>query len=181
IHGEEGARLAVSSHAAAINRIQQIVQLERIDCDFERLDGYLMSAKPGDKEELRGELEAAHRAGLTDVALVEGAPIAGFESGSALRFPGQGQFHALRYLAGLANAIVNKYGGQIYCDTHVESVEGGDPCVVKTKDGKQLGASGVVVCTNASISDYLRTHSKMAAYRTFVIAAVVPRGSVAKA
>jgi NADPH-dependent 2,4-dienoyl-CoA reductase/sulfur reductase-like enzyme len=41
VHGEQGARLIVESHAAAINRIQQIVQLEGIDCDFERLDGYL--------------------------------------------------------------------------------------------------------------------------------------------
>jgi hypothetical protein len=37
------------------------------DCDFERLDGYLF-VPPGDSmDELDKELEAAHRAGLTEV------------------------------------------------------------------------------------------------------------------
>lgn len=181
VHGAEGARLAVSSHGAAINRIQQIVQLEGIDCDFERLDGYLMSRKPGEPEELQREFEAAERAGLTDVTLVERAPIAGFESGTALRFPGQGQFHVLKYLSGVANAIVEKYGGQIYTGKHVEGVEGGDPCTVTVSGGTQLSARSVVVCTNAAISDYVRTHIKIEPNRTYVVAAAVPRGSVEKA
>ena len=181
VHGREGARLTVSSHGAAINRMQQIIQRESIDCDFERLDGYLMSKTPGDSDELKQEAEAAERAGLTDVALVERAPIAGFESGTALRFPSQGQLHALRYVVGLANAIVEKYGGQIYCDTHVESVEGGDRCTVKVEGGKQVTSSCVVVCTNASISDYVQTHAKMEANRTYAIAAAIPRGTVEKA
>jgi len=181
VHGPLGARLAVQSHGAAINRIQQIVQLEGIDCDFERLDGYLMSQKPGEPEELEREAQAAERAGISDIALVERAPIAGFESGTALRFPSQGQFHILKYLVGVASAIVDKYGGRIYCDTHVEGVEGGDPCKVKIDGGKQVTVNCVVVCTNASISDYVQTHAKMEPNRTYVIAAAVPRGSVEKA
>src|SRR5438067_2005574 len=41
LHGSEGARLAADSHTAAIARIEAIVRAEQIDCDFERLDGYL--------------------------------------------------------------------------------------------------------------------------------------------
>src|SRR3569832_993591 len=41
IHGEEGARKIVESHGAAVDRIERIVHDERIDCDFERGDGYL--------------------------------------------------------------------------------------------------------------------------------------------
>ena len=41
LHGERGARLAAESHTAAIDRIEAIVRDEKIDCDFERLDGYL--------------------------------------------------------------------------------------------------------------------------------------------
>src|SRR5687768_5822271 len=181
VHGEAGTRLAAESHGAAINRIQQIVQLEGIACDFERLDGYLMSREPGEREELEREAEAAERAGMSDLALVERAPIAGFESGTALRFPSQGQFHILKYLAGLANAIVERYGGQIHCETHVEGVEGGDPCHVKVEDGKQVTANCVVACTNSSITDYVRTHVEMQPNRTYAIAAAIPRGSVEKA
>jgi glycine/D-amino acid oxidase-like deaminating enzyme/nitrite reductase/ring-hydroxylating ferredoxin subunit len=181
VHGERGTRLAAESHGAAINRIQQIVQLEGIDCDFERLDGYLMSRKPGEREELEREAEAAERAGISDVAIVERAPIAAFESGTALRFPSQGQFHILKYLAGIATAIVEKYGGRIHCGTHVEGVDGGDPCLVKVEGGLELTAKSVVACTNSSITDYVRTHMEMEPNRTYVIAAAVPRGSVDKA
>jgi Rieske Fe-S protein len=63
----------------------------------------------------------------------------------------------------------------------VEGVEGGDPCIVKVAGGVQLSASCVVVCTNASISDYVQTHAKMEPNRTYAIAAAIPRGSVEKA
>ena len=42
LHGRDGARIAAESHTAAIDRIESIVQEEQIDCDFERLDGYLV-------------------------------------------------------------------------------------------------------------------------------------------
>ncbi len=178
VHGARNTRLIAESHAAAVNRIEQITQLEQIDCDFMRVDGYLMSAKPGDSESMREELQAAHRAGLVDVTLMERAPIPGYESGTTLRFPRQAQFHPLAYVAALARAIVTKHGGEIYCDSAVEKVEGGSPCTVTLSNGKTITAGAVCVCTNASISDYVRTHAKMAPYRTYVVAFAVPRGSV---
>ena len=43
LHGAKGARLVAQSHTAAIAQIESIVAEEKIDCDFERLDGYLFS------------------------------------------------------------------------------------------------------------------------------------------
>src|ERR1051325_3398719 len=40
--GEDGAQLAAQSHSAAIDRVEQTVKQENIDCGFERLDGYLL-------------------------------------------------------------------------------------------------------------------------------------------
>jgi glycine/D-amino acid oxidase-like deaminating enzyme len=39
--GEDGATMGAQSHAAAIDRVERIVGEEKIDCDFERVDGYL--------------------------------------------------------------------------------------------------------------------------------------------
>src|SRR5881227_3460075 len=41
LFGEEGSRTAAESHTAAIDRIEAIVKEEQIDCEFERLVGYL--------------------------------------------------------------------------------------------------------------------------------------------
>ena len=40
-HGARGAQLVAQSHTAAVAQIESIVAEENIDCDFERLDGYL--------------------------------------------------------------------------------------------------------------------------------------------
>ena len=180
IHGEDGARKVVESHRAAIDRIEQIVRDEKIDCDFERVDGYLFLGADDSERVLDEELAAAHRSGLAGVEKLPAVPDAGFASGPCLRFPNQAQFHILKYLAGVAAAIV-RGGGRIYCDTHVSGVEGGSPCKVETESKHTITAEAVCVCTNASITDMFKTHMKQAPYRTCVIAAVVPRGSVTPA
>src|SRR5437763_2233297 len=90
LHGEGGARLAAESHTAAIDRIEAIVCREQIDCDFERLDGYLFLPPGADPEVLDRELAAAHRAGLAGVERLPRAPLAPFDTGPALRVPRQG-------------------------------------------------------------------------------------------
>jgi glycine/D-amino acid oxidase-like deaminating enzyme len=176
LHGAEGARLAAESHAAAIDRIERIVHDERIDCDFTRLDGYLFVPPGDDPEQLEKELKAAHRAGLTDVSRVERAPIDTFDTGPALRFPRQGQFHVLKYLDGIAVAA-KRGGAAIYNGTHVERIEGGTNARVETDRGV-ITAGAIVVATNSPVNDLVAIHTKQAAYRTFVVGARVKRDSI---
>src|SRR3954468_22168748 len=70
LHGAEAIRVAADSHSAAIERIDEIVRAEGIDCDFSRLDGYLFLAEGDKVETLDRELDAAHRAGLKGVERV---------------------------------------------------------------------------------------------------------------
>jgi glycine/D-amino acid oxidase-like deaminating enzyme/nitrite reductase/ring-hydroxylating ferredoxin subunit len=174
-HGADGARMAAESHSAAIDKIEQIVREEQIDCDFTRLNGYLFLGADDETSLINRELAAAHRAGLTEVTRVEMVP--GLESGPALRFPRQGRLHALKYLNGLADAI-ERHGGKVFGDSKVENIEGGAPANITTKDGMSVTANDVVVCTNGSISDMVVTHVKQAPYRTFVVAFAVPKGSI---
>jgi glycine/D-amino acid oxidase-like deaminating enzyme/nitrite reductase/ring-hydroxylating ferredoxin subunit len=180
LHGERGARLAAESHSAAIDRIESIVSTEKIECGFERLDGYLF-APPGESggEELERELEAARRAGL-EVQRVPRAPLGSFDTGPALRFSGQGQFHPLKYLAGLTAAILHG-GGRIFTGVHVEEFEGGRHAHVKTATGRKVAAAAIVVATNTPVNDKLVIHTKQAAYRTYVVGLDVPIGSVSRA
>ncbi len=179
LHGNGGARLAAESHTAAIDRIESIVREEKIACDFERLDGYLF-LRPGEKEEvLDRELAAAQRAGLQDVTKLSRAPLTSFDTGPCLCFPRQGQFHPLKYLSALAQAI-QRDGGQIFPQTHVDQISGGSPGQVKA-GSHVVTADAVVVATNSPINDMVVIHTKQAPYMTYVIGARVPRGSVTKA
>jgi len=175
LHGAEAMRVAADSHSAAIERIDEIVRKEAIDCDFSRLDGYLFLAEGDKRATLERELDAAHRAGLAGVELVARAPYA-WDTGPGLRFPRQAQFHPLKYLAGLAAAI-ERAGGRIYCESHADHVEGGVPGVVYVGNHVITG-DALVVATNVPINNRLTLHTKQAPYMTYVIAARVPRGSV---
>lgn len=177
MHGKEGARVAAESHMSAIHRIETIASMEDIDCDFQRVEGFLFLGGEGTRKDLERELEATHRAGITDTQLVDKIPFGFWDSGPALRFPRQATFHPLKYLKGLARAILRD-GGKIYTGVHAERIEDGEPAKVTTSGGHTIHADNVVVCTNTPVNDWLIIHSKQAAYRTYVIGARVPRGSV---
>jgi len=179
LHGEDGARLAAESHAAAINAIEAIVEQEKIKCEFERLDGYLFVPPRESKQVLDDELEATHKAGLTDIEKVERVPWDSYDTGPALRFPRQAQFHPLKYLAGLAKAI-EKNGGRIHTQTHATEIEGGKQARIDTSSGGVVTAAAVVVATNTPVNDLIAIHTKQAPYQTYVIGARVPLGSVTR-
>jgi glycine/D-amino acid oxidase-like deaminating enzyme/nitrite reductase/ring-hydroxylating ferredoxin subunit len=180
LHGEKGARLAAQSHTAAMDRIESIVVEEGIDCDFERLDGYLFVAPGDQKDVLEREVKAAHRAGLTDVEKLERAPIDSFNTGICLRFPGQAQFHPLKYLIGLSRAI-KRDGGRIFTGTHGRSMKGGVEAQVETSNGYAVTADAIVIATNTPVINLITIHPKQAPYTSYVIGARVPRGSVTRA
>jgi glycine/D-amino acid oxidase-like deaminating enzyme len=125
-------------------------------------------------------LEAAHRAGLTDIEIVARAPIESYDTDTALRFPRQAQFHPLKYLAGLAHAI-KRDGGRIYTQTHASKIEGGDTALIETSHACVVTVDSVVVATNIPVNDLFAIHTKQSVYLTYVIGARVPSGSAARA
>jgi glycine/D-amino acid oxidase-like deaminating enzyme/nitrite reductase/ring-hydroxylating ferredoxin subunit len=177
LHGEEGARLAADSHTAAIDFVEQVVHEENIDCDFERVDGYLFLGPQDPSSLLDEELEAAHEAGLAGVSKRSRVPIDSFDSGPCLHFPRQAQFHPLRYLIGLARAC-EALGGRICTGTHAERIRGGSRAEVRTADGYVVTARHIVVATNTPVNDVVTIHTKQAAYRTYVVGLALEDGAM---
>jgi len=179
LHGQRGAQLSADSHTAAIDRIEDIVAKERIQCKFERLDGYLF-LPPGESADLIDrELAAAHRAGLTQVERIARAPLRDFDTGPCLRFPRQAQFHPMKYLDALSH-VIEKNGGRIFNNTHADEFKSEEQ-TVKTNEGAVVSAGAIVVATNTPVNDWVTLHTKQAAYRTYVIGVRIPRGSVTRA
>ncbi|MBY0430007.1 MAG: FAD-dependent oxidoreductase [Rhodospirillales bacterium] len=175
--GEDNARLAADSHSAAIDTIEAIVTEAGIACGFQRVDGWLFSPPGESSEVLRREAEAARACGLAGLELVSRAPLSGFDTGPALRFPGQAQFDPLRYVRGLANCV-RHLGGRIHTGAHVVTVDGGRHARVRTVQGYHVMAQAIVIATNVPINDKVAIHAKQEANRTYVIAAPVPKGAV---
>ena len=176
IYGKEDTRLIADSHKAAIDKIQQTVRKESINCQFERVPGYLFLHPTDKKDSLKEEYEAATRAG---VAVKELSSVPGMlhQSGPCLEFPDQAQFHPLLYLQGLCDAIVKK-GGRIFTHTHADKInhEG-----IVTNDGFSVKADHVVVATNSPVNNLVAMHLKQTAFRTYVIGALIKKDALPKA
>jgi glycine/D-amino acid oxidase-like deaminating enzyme/nitrite reductase/ring-hydroxylating ferredoxin subunit len=180
LHGETGARLAADSHSVAINQIEEIISRERIECDFERLNGYLFAAPDSPRDILECELKAAHRAGLGGVELLDQAPLNAFDIGPCLLFPEQGQFHPLKFISGLARAIERDHG-RIFTESHVKTIKSGPPAEVLTSNGALVKAGSVVVTTNSPINDLVALHTKQAPYMTYVLGIRIPSDTLPRA
>jgi glycine/D-amino acid oxidase-like deaminating enzyme/nitrite reductase/ring-hydroxylating ferredoxin subunit len=177
VRGIEMAKLFHQSHAASIDRMEEIQQTEQIDCEFRRLDGILFPALGSDPSDLDSSLESSRKAGM-DVIDGNGLPFNGLGSLRCLRYPRQGTFHPLKYLKGVARAIKQRKG-RLYADTIVQEIEEKDGrVIVKTTSGHTVQTAAAVVATNAPINDRLAIHSKQAPYRTYAMAFAVPRSSM---
>ena len=190
LHGQKGARLAAESQQAAIDFIERAVAEEKIDCGFERLPAYLFLGPQDSPDLLAREKAAAARAGVPVESLDRTPlPADATQPGACLKFPQQGQFDPLRYLAGLARAV-RRMGGRIHTGVRAGAiqedgagvrVEFADAAAQGSAPRNELHAGAVVVATNTPYNDRVVMHTKQGAYRTYVIAVRVPKGSVERA
>ena len=173
IFGKEKATLAANSHMAAIQWIANTVKHENIDCNFKRVPGYLFLSGSDTKETLEKEYAATKNAGLITEMLEQVPSLASEEGKWCIKFPEQGQFHIMKYLKGLTGAIISM-GGKIYTETKAEEIskEGAKA------NGFEIKAKHIVVATNTPVNDWVEMHTKQWAYRTYVIAAKIPKGKL---
>jgi glycine/D-amino acid oxidase-like deaminating enzyme len=171
--GEKKAALAAESHTVAVSTIEHIVETERIDCDFKRVDGYLF-LHPSDKpEHLHDEYEATSRVGLGTRLQHHIPGMAGGENRPCIVFPDQAQFHITKYLAGLTGRIISM-GGKIYTGTHASEITAKGA----KANGFAITADHIVVATDTPVNDIVTMHTKQHAYRTYVIGCKIRKGSL---
>jgi glycine/D-amino acid oxidase-like deaminating enzyme/nitrite reductase/ring-hydroxylating ferredoxin subunit len=182
MHGINGAKLIASSQMQAIDKIEEIIKKENIDCDFSRVSGYLFLSeedKTKNPDLLDEEFKASEEAGLP-VRMVKSAPINDYITGAAIEYKNQGQFDPLKFTYALSK-IITERGGEIYTKTHAIEFNGGDNANVKTKQGFKVYCNHIAVCTNTPVNDTFSIHNFQEPMRSYVIAAKVPKGYVPQA
>ena len=174
--GADKARLVAESFQQATALVETIVKEEGINCEFERLNGYLFSLSPDGYANLDKEFEAARKAGV-EIYKKDQVPGLGFNTGLCLEFRNQAQFHPLKYLNGLVEAFRRK-GGNIYTGTRALDISRRENSLKVMTESGAISAQSVVVATNTPFNDRVVMHTKQAAYRTYVLGLRVPKGSV---
>ena len=89
-----------------------------------------------------------------------------------LRLEGQAQFHPRAYLAALVEGLDDEQC-HVLEQTPVTAIEDGKPCRVVTESGV-VTARDVVVAAHVPISNLVLLQTKIAAYRSYVVAVATP-------
>jgi glycine/D-amino acid oxidase-like deaminating enzyme/nitrite reductase/ring-hydroxylating ferredoxin subunit len=179
--GRDHARAVCDAGFAAIAHIDEAVRANGLDADFEWVDGYLhVPIDGGERGQLRDLAEEAALArdlGF-DAEFIDAVPIL---SVPGVRFPAQARVHPRKYLAGMAQAIVER-GGRIY--EHSEADEFcDDPRSVKA-NGCTVSTEDVVIATHnplvglGGMAGATLFQTKLALYTSYVVAARVAPGHV---
>ncbi len=170
--GREGATLAAQSSRRAIDLIQQNVIDKKISCGFKRVSAYRFTEKENQVSDLEKEAKAALEIGVP-CELVDQIPMSRTIE-KALRFDHQAQFQPVAYLSALAKSIDGD-GCYIFEETRMIDVADGEPCRVKTESGT-ISCADVVVASNVPSANRFLLQTKIASYRTYVIAAELKAG-----
>jgi glycine/D-amino acid oxidase-like deaminating enzyme len=104
--GKELARQYADANETAIHTIADLIEKNKIDCDFMWRPAYIYTQTDKYQQDIEDEAKAASDLGIK-ASLLEEVPLP-FAVKSALRFDGQAQFHPLKYLKALAPQIINK-------------------------------------------------------------------------
>lgn len=146
-YGEEYAHKYFEANEDAIKRIKDIIEKEKIECEFSERKAYVYTTKQDEVMEIEKEVDAVNKIG-GNAKLVTKTELP-FKIKSAIEFEKQAQFHPRKYMLGLAKAILRD--NKIYnFTTAIDVKKEADKFTVYTDKGK-IRADYVVLATHYPI------------------------------
>ncbi|TZF84900.1 FAD-dependent oxidoreductase [Pedobacter sp. BS3] len=143
--GEGAAKLVAKAGKEAFKIITSLIEKYNIDCDLEYKDAFLFSQDEKEDKELASIRDASAKAGIRVKQTAEnGVPV---PFTKALLFPGQGQFHPLKYLYRLAGEFV-KLGGVLLEHTPVSEHKLENGIHIAGNSTVQIQAKNLVFATH---------------------------------
>ncbi|WP_317235349.1 NAD(P)/FAD-dependent oxidoreductase [Niabella ginsengisoli] len=138
-----------------------------MDCEFDERSGYLFALDEKQEKTLEKIWEASNEVGIP-MEYTKDCPFP-IPFVKAVQIPGQGQFHPLKYIDGLAT-VFNKNGGHIADNCRVTSVSPDDNYLTVNTTSGPIIARQVIYATHTPPGVNI-LHFRNAPYRSYVLAA----------
>ena len=173
----KGAQLFADAIKKGFNIIKSNIDILKIDCDYSSKTGYLYAENKDEVKLLSEIYDGAKKVGVA-VNYVDHLPTpVTFQK--SLSWPGQAQFHPLKYLRGLQLAFLAA-GGTILENTRITSVTAENNLHIAESDGRNTKAITIVYAThmppNINVFNF-----DCALYRSYVIAVKLKSGAYSDA
>lgn len=154
-YGEDFARRYLEANQGAKENIKQIIQEEKIECDLENQDNYVFATNQIEQEKIKLEVEAVQNLGF-DAEFVPELDIP-IENMGGIVFRNQAQFNSVKYMQGLANAIVQKEG-RIYEKSKVVNTQKDEEGYLVETEDYVVHAKFVILATRYPIKSFPGFH-----------------------
>ncbi len=145
-YGEDFAKKYFESNKIAISNIKEIIDIEKIDCDFEWQSNYVYATNKGDLEKIYAEIKAINTLENNYAKFVKESNLP-FKSLGAIQLENQAQFHPVKYMLGLANSITN-LNGKIYTNSLVTDIQKTDYGYDVLSNGKTIKCKYLVLASH---------------------------------
>ncbi len=144
--GLDFAKKYFESNKNAISNIKKIIDIENIDCDFEWQSNYVYANNKYDLEKIFAEIKSINTLEDNSAKFVKECHLP-FNTLGAMQVDNQAQFHPVKYMLGLDEAIIN-YNGKIYTDSLVTDVQKTDYGFEVISNGKTIKCKYVVLASH---------------------------------
>lgn len=119
--GEEFAFKYLEANEKAIENIKNIIDLENIECSFERKNAYVFTQDINEVKKIKDEVQTVKKLNIVDCELVDKIDL-NLNIKVAIRIKNQAQFNPVQYANGLA-ACITKNNGLIFENTKFQQYE----------------------------------------------------------
>lgn len=143
--GLEKAKQYADANQTAIEFVAKTIVEEQIECNFSRQSAYIYTQVDQYLQKLEDEQTVAAKLGFK--AFLDAKIPIPLAIKEALRFDDQAQFHPRKYLAKLAQRVV-EMGGSIFEQSRVVDLEGDNPYSVRTLNGNKVTAPIVIMASH---------------------------------
>jgi glycine/D-amino acid oxidase-like deaminating enzyme/nitrite reductase/ring-hydroxylating ferredoxin subunit len=147
IHGEKIARKYFEFNEQGIKRIGEIIEKEKIDCDFQKVNGYLFAVKEEEEAKIEKEYRAYQSLGIKGEMVKIDPKISTLK---ALKVTDQANFHPTKYLRQITDILLSS-GVRIYEGTRIRDVYQDDGAVALTSERLRIKAEKIIITSHYPI------------------------------
>lgn len=150
-YGEKLAKDYLNANQEAIENIKQIIEEEKINCDFEIQSSFVYTTNKSEVNKIKKEVDILNSLGFpANFATKIGLP---FEIEGSVKFKDQAQFNPIKYINGLAK-IITKNNGQIYTNTTANDVKQDEESFYTLTERGTIKSKYVIIATHYPIISF---------------------------
>ncbi|MCR3923029.1 MAG: FAD-dependent oxidoreductase [Firmicutes bacterium] len=143
--GHEAAQQYAVANETAIRKIEELIRVRKIDCNFRSQNAYLYTEREGYIKKIEEEAKLAAQLGI-EASVTEEIDLP-IKIKAALCFAQQAQFHPRKYLLSLALDIPGN-GSYIFEQSRIVDIDDKKKYVLKTSAGHRLNADKVIIASH---------------------------------